>query len=408
MPTTVDAGVRPDESEFASAKMKPVFLSWSGRGSSRTALALAALLQDVFGEDVAWHSQRSLTGIQTWREEIRAGVDSAKMIVVSLGLRSLYSRWLIYETGAFLPKGRTFLLGCGAGKRALEKTPLRELQVFDACSRPAVHQMVSSIGRVLGRVPTDFEKRFAAAWPAFSRKATRARNSARAQRFAAAVTVPALLAAYYFWAQVFCVMPFVGPTACADATWAQFVDWKRTESGKRVDKLISRRPFAVITMRSTCSDATAQRPTIVWPGMTFEKFPDVSLPVVFAPSGFETNTNYDPALVFERGPDATYIQALHTCVPLKPLNGGSTPAAATVMYVGTLSNDKLCEKVQELGPHFGSNAPLVEELSKFLATFAIGEPDALLPVVTEWVKSCRPSVEARHASATAAASTPTP
>lgn len=314
MSSPVDAP-RSGGSHGPAIKSKPVFLSWSGRDSGRTALAFAALLKDVFSEDVAWHSKRNLTGIQTWREELRTGVDSAKVVVVSLGLRSLASKWLMYEAGAFFPKGRTFLLGCGVGRRAPERTPLRELQVFDACSRPSVRQMVASIADVLGNTPADFEERFDAAWPAFSRN--------------------------------------------------------------------------------------------VWPKFTVRSFPDVSLPVVFAPSGFETNSNYDRAVVFERGSQSTYIDRLHTCVAL-PGEAGSASAAVTVKYVGTLSDDKLCGKIQDLGPHFGDNAPLVDELSKFPATFAIGEPDALHPMVTEWVESCRPHVEARHASGMSAASTPTP
>ena len=135
-----------------------VFLSWSGKKSALIASAFGELLTSVFGGKVAtWQSTRDIKGIAPWRIEIQEAVQKADVAVLSLGSRSLSSKWLIYEAGAFFRQGKTFVLGCGVTDRALDRTPLRELQVWDACDAAKVGQLVASIGEIFGQDASEFD-----------------------------------------------------------------------------------------------------------------------------------------------------------------------------------------------------------------------------------------------------------
>ena len=362
-----------------------VFLSWSAADSQAISTAFKALLLAIDGDRVDLFHSDDMESPDPWREQIRKAVARSHVAVLCLVPASLSSTWLMYEAGAFFEGGDTYLLACGVDDEALKDTPLEAFQLKDARSSKSVR----GLARLLLK-PADmaaFDKKYDEVWPAFDAvvngihcKQESLRRRSRLARLLAAPIAATLLAAvaacWYFRVPLQCTV--VDGRACANLQWQAFVDDGNTKANPNFDKKISRRPFAVVAVGGSCSPGSkVPAASIVGPTGSVGAN---QVPVVFARSNFDQNEKVTPAIVLgDIQSSALLDRACHTRAGGEVIN---------VRYIGTLSDNQLCDRALEFDEFFASRRALSENLASFLHTLGVPRDPPLEPRLDAWLKQC--------------------
>jgi hypothetical protein len=409
-------GTQPRAEFPADSSRKPgVFLSWSGRESSDLSAALKRLIEESFANRIGtWQSKKDLRG-PNFEVAIREALRASDVALVTIGPDSLSSMWLMYEAGAFFgekgreasrlrPGGSVFTVGCGVDATVLADTPFHSLHLWNVTDRADVQRLLESIADAVGEARGDLAARFDVAWEPFAeavaaiRQRTADETAARRhrQRWQAlllAIAALVLAGGTTTWAL------WPDPPPCttgsdeirANCRWQQYLK-AYAASGpaarKPIAKRVSRRPFAVVRIVPACV-ATAVGPARI---VVQEGADDGwSMPVVFAKSSSENANNAYSAAIIKIGDQLT-IAKPGDCVTLP------SGQLLQVRYIGTLSDDEVCEKFDAVRRAFDGAPPVNRvpafqvEFTNYLRTFALGSvgsesrtPEGWLQ---EWVEAC--------------------
>jgi TIR domain len=361
-----------------------VFLSWSGPDSQAISTAFKELLLAIDPDRVDPFHSDDMESPDPWREQIKKAVARSQVAVLCLVPASLSSTWLMYEAGAFFEGGDTYILACGVDDEALKDTPLEAFQLKDARNSKSVR----GLARLLLK-PSDmaaFDKKYDEAWPAFDAvvkgihcQQERVRRRTRLAKLGAAPLAVLLCAAatagWYFRVPLQCMV--VGGQACANLQWKAFVEEGNTKANPNFDKKVSRRPFAVVAVGGACSSGSVPWASIVGPTESLGTHP---VPVVFARSNFDQNEKVAPAVVLGNSQSSALLD--------RACQTGPRGEIFHVRYIGTLSDDQLCDRALEFDEFFESRQALSRNLASFLHTLGVPRDPPLERRLDEWLKRC--------------------
>jgi hypothetical protein len=344
-----------------------IFLSWSGPDSRSISMAFKELLEAVGGTRVKPFHSDEIESPDPWRDQIKRAVARSDVAVLCLVPASLRSTWLMYEAGAFFDGGDTYLLACGVDAPRLTDTPLDAFNLKDACNRKSVRGLARLLalpkGAEAGAVDPAFDRAFDLAWPSFDRVVTRIRRKQVWKRLVwrAAPPLAALLLAAVWWFQVPLQCAVRHGASCSDLRWAAFVDAEKTATNKDFDKKVSRRPFAVVAVGGSCAPGSiVPWARLIGPNAVIAAGP---VPVIFARSNYDQNEKVAAAVVLGNDQASTLLDT-----PCHDLPGAQS---IHVPYIGTLSDDKFCDRVQQFDQYFDSRRTLATELAGFLQTLKV-------------------------------------
>jgi hypothetical protein len=366
-----------------------VFLSWSGPDSEDFSMAFNDLLLAIDSSRVEPFHSGNMQSAAPWRQQIKEAVARSHVAVLCLVPRSLSSTWLMYEAGAFFEAGDTYLLACGVDEEALKDTPLEAFQVKDARNRKSVRALVRLLVKPLPSATPAFDTAFDAAWPRFEAVVTdihgkqeSARRRTRLARAAAAPLALLLLAAgiasWLFRVSLQCGV--TSDASCADLRWSSFIAAAATAQNPNLAKKVSRRPLAVASLVSSCdrTSRSTDGASLIGPGGLIGT---QRAPLIFAASGYDKSADVISGLVLGRE-GAADLRLGTGCRAL------SDEQAISVHYIGTLTDDKLCERVREFDQFFPTRWKLALDLTAFLRSLDIPEARISTGDLHHWLDQC--------------------
>ena len=232
-----------------------------------------------------------------------------------------------------------------------------------------------------------FDKKYDEAWPAFDAVVKgihcKQEGDLRRTRLAKLGAAPLALmlfatatAGWYFRVPLQCGV--VGGRACANLQWKAFVDEGNTKLNPNFDKKVSRRPFAVVAVGGSCSPGS-DPPWASIVGPT-DSIGTNHVLVVFARSNFDQNERVTSAVVLGNSQSSALLDGGCQTAP-----GGEI---IHVRYIGTLSDDQLCDRALEFDEFFESRQALSKDLASLLHTLGVPGDPPLQPRLDDWLKQC--------------------
>lgn len=77
-----------------------LFLSWSGKKSSRLASIFKTYVTDIFPDSDIYYSSDDIRGGEKWRSSIESGLNDRNFSIIFLTESNLQSKWIYFEAGA--------------------------------------------------------------------------------------------------------------------------------------------------------------------------------------------------------------------------------------------------------------------------------------------------------------------
>lgn len=145
-----------------------IFLSWSGKRSSRLASIFKTYVTDIFPASDIYYSPDDIRGGDKWRSSIESGLSDRNFSIIFLTESNLQSKWIYFEAGALsksmtIAKIQPFLydLKVGSISEPLSSYQARELD------KDNILQTIYDINN-LNRHPIDksiLDRNFERLWP---------------------------------------------------------------------------------------------------------------------------------------------------------------------------------------------------------------------------------------------------
>jgi len=145
-----------------------IFLSWSGKRSSRLASIFKTYVTDIFPASDIYYSPEDIRGGEKWRSSIESGLNDRNFSIIFLTESNLQSKWIYFEAGALsksmtIAKIQPFLydLKVGSISEPLSSYQARELD------KDNILQTIYDINN-LNRHPIDkpiLDRNFERLWP---------------------------------------------------------------------------------------------------------------------------------------------------------------------------------------------------------------------------------------------------